>query len=72
VQFDYNAFYDPYDIDIGHALQERAEVLVETLQAVDMLEGDLDDSTLDTIIVDVPFAPISLANQDTQNEDLAN
>ena len=36
------------------------------------IEGDLDDSTLDTIIVDVPFAPISLANQDTQNEDSAN
>jgi len=54
-------------------MQERAEILVETLQAVDMqMEGNLDDSTLDTIIVDVPFAPISLANQDTQNEDLAN
>jgi len=36
------------------------------------MEGDLDDFTLDTIIVDVPFALISLANQDTQNEDLAN
>ena len=73
VQFDYNLFYDPYDIDIGYAIQERAEILVETLQAVDMqIEGDLDDSTLDTIIVDVPFAPISLANQDTQNEDSAN
>ena len=54
-------------------MQERAEILVETLQAVDMqMEGDLDNSTLDTIIVDVPFAPISLANQDTQNEDSAN
>ena len=36
------------------------------------MEGDLDDFTLDTIIVDVLFALISLANQDTQNEDLAN
>ena len=31
VQFDYNSFYDLYDIDIGHAMQERAEILVETL-----------------------------------------
>ena len=31
VQFDHNSFYDPYDIDIGHAIQERAEILVETL-----------------------------------------
>ena len=30
------------------------------------IEGDLDNSTLDTIIVDVPFAPISLANQEAQ------
>ena len=53
-------------------MQERAEILVETLQAVDMQEGDLDDSALDTIIVDVPFAPISRANQDAQNKDLTN
>jgi len=54
-------------------MQERAEILVETLQAVDMqMEGDLDDSTLDTIIVDVPFVPTSRANQDTQNKDSAN
>jgi hypothetical protein len=59
VQFDHNSFYDPYDIDVGHAMQERAEILVETLQAVDMQDGDLDDSALDTIIVDVPFAPIN-------------
>jgi hypothetical protein len=32
----------------------------------------LDDFALDTIIVDVPFAPISRANQDTQNKDLTN
>jgi hypothetical protein len=36
------------------------------------IEGNLDNFTLDTIIVNVLFAPISLANQDTQNEDLAN
>ena len=36
------------------------------------IEGNLDNFTLNTIIVDVPFAPISLANQDTQNEDSAN
>jgi hypothetical protein len=31
VQFDHNSFYNPYDIDVGHAMQERAEILVETL-----------------------------------------
>ena len=36
------------------------------------IEGNLDNFTLNTIIVNVLFAPISLANQDTQNEDLAN
>jgi tRNA G10 N-methylase Trm11 len=40
-------------------MQERAEILVKTLQVVDMQDGDLDDSALDTIIVDVPFAPIN-------------
>jgi hypothetical protein len=53
-------------------MQERAEILVETLQAVDMQEGDLDNSVLDTIIVNVPFAPINRTNQDTQNEDSTN
>jgi len=63
VQFDHNSFYDPYDIDIGHAMQERAEILVETLQAVNMqIKGNLDNFTLNTIIVDIPFALISLAN----------
>jgi hypothetical protein len=37
-----------------------------------MQEGNLDDFALDTIIVDVPFAPISRANQDAQNKDSAN
>jgi hypothetical protein len=37
-----------------------------------MQEGDLDNSALDTIIVDVPFALISRANQDAQNKDLTN
>jgi hypothetical protein len=40
-------------------MQERAEILVKTLQAINMQEGDLDNSVLDTIIVDVPFAPIN-------------
>jgi hypothetical protein len=31
VQFDYNSFYDLYNIDIGYAMQERAEILVKTL-----------------------------------------
>ena len=64
VQFDHSSFYDPYNIDIGHAIPERAELLVETLQAVDMqIEGDLDDLVLDIIIVDVPFnLTINLTN----------
>jgi hypothetical protein len=37
-----------------------------------MQEGDLDNFALDTIIVDVPFALISRANQDAQNKDLTN
>jgi hypothetical protein len=37
-----------------------------------MQEGDLDDLVLDTIIVDVLFAPINRTNQDTQNKDLTN
>ena len=36
------------------------------------IKGDLDDFTLDTIIVDILFVLISRANQDTQNKDLAN
>jgi len=36
------------------------------------IEGDLDNFTLNTIIINILFALISLANQDTQNEDLAN
>jgi len=36
------------------------------------IEGNLDNFTLNTIIVNILFALISLANQDTQNEDLAN
>jgi hypothetical protein len=52
-------------------LQERAELLVETLQAINMqIEGNLDN--LDTIIVDVLFVLISRANQDAQKGDLAN
>ena len=44
-------------------MQERAEILVETLQAVNMqIKGNLDNFTLNTIIVDIPFALISLAN----------
>jgi hypothetical protein len=43
-------------------MQKRAEILVETLQAIDMQEGDLDNFALDTIIVDIPFALISRAN----------
>jgi hypothetical protein len=43
-------------------MQERAEILVETLQAIDMQEGDLDDFALNTIIVDVLFALISRTN----------
>ena len=43
-------------------MQERAELLVETLEAVDMQEGNLDDLVLKTIIVDVPFALISQTN----------
>ena len=31
VEFDHNAIYNPYNIDMGYALQERAELLVETL-----------------------------------------
>jgi len=37
-----------------------------------MQEGNLDNFALDTIIVDVLFALISRANQDTQNKDLTN
>jgi hypothetical protein len=62
IQFDYNSFYNLYDIDVSYAMQERAEILVETLQAIDMQEGDLDNLVLDTIIVDVPFALISRTN----------
>jgi hypothetical protein len=40
-------------------MQERAELLVKTLKAIDMQEGNLDNSILDTIIVDVLFALIS-------------
>jgi len=36
------------------------------------IEGDLNNFTLDTIIVNVPFILTSRANQDTQNKDLAN
>ena len=64
VQFDHSLFYDPYDIDIGYAIPERAELLVETLEAIDMqIEGDLDDLVLDIIIVDILFNPtINLTN----------
>jgi hypothetical protein len=62
VEFDYYSFYNPYDINVGYAMQERAELLVETIKAVDMQEGDLDDLVLDTIIVDVLFALISRTN----------
>jgi hypothetical protein len=37
-----------------------------------MQEGNLDNSTLNTIIMDVLFALISRTNQDTQNDNLAN
>jgi hypothetical protein len=36
------------------------------------IEGNLDNFTLNTIIIKVPFAPNSRANQDAQNRDLAN
>jgi len=36
-------------------MQERAELLVKTLEAVDMQEGNLDNLVLNTIIVNVPF-----------------
>ena len=64
VQFDHTSFYNLYDIDISHAIQQRAELLVETLQAIDMqMEGDLDDLVLDIIIVDVLFnLTINLTN----------
>jgi hypothetical protein len=46
---------------------------VETLQAVDIqIEGDLDNSVLNIIIVDIPFNPTinptNPANQDAQND----
>jgi hypothetical protein len=37
-----------------------------------MQDSDLDNSALNTIIVDIPFALISRANQDTQNKDSTN
>jgi len=40
-------------------MQERAELLVKTLEVVGMQEGNLDNSILDTIIVDILFALIS-------------
>jgi hypothetical protein len=43
-------------------MQERAEILVKTLQVVDMQEGDLDNFALNTIIIDVLFAPINRTN----------
>jgi hypothetical protein len=36
------------------------------------IEGNLDNFTLNTIIVDVLFVLTSRANQDMQNKDLAN
>jgi hypothetical protein len=53
-------------------MQERAELLVKTLEAVDMQEGNLDNLILNTIIINVIFALISETNQDTQNDNLAN
>jgi hypothetical protein len=47
-------------------MQERAELLVKTLEVVNMQEGDLDNLVLNTIIVDILFALISRTNQDTQ------
>jgi hypothetical protein len=43
-------------------MQERAELLVETLEVVDMQESNLDDLVLDTIIIDILFVLISRAN----------
>jgi hypothetical protein len=40
-------------------MQERAELLVETLEAVDMQESNLNNLILKTIIVDILFALIS-------------
>jgi hypothetical protein len=36
-------------------MQERAELLVKTLEVVNMQEGDLDNLVLNTIIVDFLF-----------------
>jgi hypothetical protein len=43
-------------------MQERAKILVKTLLAVDMQEGNLDNLVLNTIIVDILFALISRTN----------
>jgi len=43
-------------------MQERAELLVETLEAINIQEGNLDDFVLDTIIINVLFVLTSRAN----------
>jgi len=40
-------------------MQERAELLVKTLEAVNIQEGNLDNLVLDTIIIEVLFALIN-------------
>jgi hypothetical protein len=40
-------------------MQERAELLVETLEAVDIQESNLNNLILKTIIVNILFALIS-------------
>jgi hypothetical protein len=43
-------------------MQERAELLVKTLEVVDMQEGNLDNLVLNTIIINVLFVLISRTN----------
>ena len=69
VTCDDNSTYSPFDLDIRAVIQESADCIIETLDITDHNDEQVDsdvESTLDTIVVEVPALLAESGDHDTE------